>query len=431
MSISRRAFSKLALMSGTSLVGSEILADVKLKQNLKPLSILQGLTDSDSTILNIMAHKDQSLNYKFFDETGLEFVPAISSIQYGRDYSEYFIEKLYINNLKVGKEYKVEIYNKSTKIDERLFSTINPFKLKSKIGILSCMKASKHRITNWKGLESQNCDYVLFIGDTVYANEGSTPASHKSLWHKYVDSRKTLYYYQYKKLVPTIAVWDDHDFGVNNGDRSYVHKEEARIVFESFYAQDIENQIYKKGPGVSSYLSIFGQNFAFLDGRTFKSVKSDRLQSIFGANQEDFLFGRLEKSREHTWLVNGLQWFGGYHGQESYENFSTDSMAYTFSKAKKQNFSIGLISGDIHFSEAMEIEHEVLGYPTIELTSSSMHSSSFPIWDDINVNPRRVKSTGSKNYMILSSEIDGFDKLFKAEFFKKKKLLFDYEFEFS
>jgi hypothetical protein len=58
-------------------------------------------------------------------------------------------------------------------------------------------------------------------------------------------------------------------------------------------------------------------------------------------------------------------------------------------------------SGDVHFSEVMEIEAAELGYPTFEIVSSSIHSYTFPGHENRFSNPRRRASTSSHNFVIF------------------------------
>ena len=63
-----------------------------------------------------------------------------------------------------------------------------------------------------------------------------------------------------------------------------------------------------------------------------------------------------------------------------------------------------LVSGDIHYSELMEIETEIFGYKTYEITSSSIHSFTFLQHHNFKKNPRRIKkcATSKHNFNIVT-----------------------------
>ena len=86
----------------------------------------------------------------------------------------------------------------------------------------------------------------------------------KDLWDRYVESRQRLYLYRQPILVPTFAIWDDHDFGKNNGDRHFKHKGSTLSVFQKFWsAKDVPG--YKKTFGIGFCFKGFGQRFCFMD----------------------------------------------------------------------------------------------------------------------------------------------------------------------
>ena len=72
------------------------------------------------------------------------------------------------------------------------------------------------------------------------------------------------------------------------------------------------------------------------------------------------------------------------------------------------------ITGDFHYSEISEIEASGVGYRTYELTSSSVHSKGLPIPTGFVLNPRRITSTGDRNYILVDAKANGLGALFQA-----------------
>ena len=58
-------------------------------------------------------------------------------------------------------------------------------------------------------------------------------------------------YIELQKKTQIVGVWDDHDFGCNDGDASFVKKDYARDVFMDFIKepQDSERRL-EKGTGI-------------------------------------------------------------------------------------------------------------------------------------------------------------------------------------
>jgi hypothetical protein len=61
------------------------------------------------------------------------------------------------------------------------------------------------------------------------------------------------------------------------------------------------------------------------------------------------------------------------------------------------------ISGDLHYSEISSIEKKLLGFQSLELTSSAIHSTKA---DDLRNNPRRVISYRENNYFIVTAHVN-------------------------
>src|SRR5690606_31654453 len=140
-----------------------------------------------------------------------------------------------------------------------------------------------------------------------------------------------------------------------------------------------------------------------LDGRTFRDSRRES-HKMFGQDQEKWLAEVVD--REVSWLLTGSQFFGGYLKKDSYEsNFPQDFKRFIgFLRELPTQFILG--SGDVHFSEVMSIEEEQLGYPTLEITASSLHSFSVPglpwFYEIIRgENPRRIAATGSHNFTLV------------------------------
>ncbi len=64
----------------------------------------------------------------------------------------------------------------------------------------------------------------------------------------------------------------------------------------------------------------FGQKFILMDDRSFRSVVSVNAtneQTLYGTDQEKWLFTELAADASPAWIMNGFQFFGGYHSFES------------------------------------------------------------------------------------------------------------------
>src|SRR5690606_19511988 len=120
----------------------------------------------------------------------------------------------------------------------------------------------------WKQLLAQDPEVLFLIGDNVYADRGGVfhtgKADDETLWKRNVETRNALYLYEHRRLVPTYATWDDHDFGQNNGNRTYSFLESSQKMFKEFWAQNPVKGLLESGPGIASALQLREQRFLLL-----------------------------------------------------------------------------------------------------------------------------------------------------------------------
>jgi hypothetical protein len=200
--------------------------------------------------------------------------------------------------------------------------------------------------------------------------------------------------------VPTIAVWDDHDFGADNMGGDYKHKANSTRTFNEFYAQEPVGMAYARGPGISSAFTAFGRKFILLDGRSFRGLPTPTYKrGFFGDEQLNWLAEQMNSFAGPVFLLSGSQFFGGYRkAGENYERKGKNEFEDFCQLVSTHPYPCMFGSGDVHFSEVMKIESDLLGYSAFELTSSSMHSVP-------SMNPaknfRRLEGALRENFLIV------------------------------
>ena len=91
----------------------------------------------------------------------------------------------------------------------------------------------EYHADSWQLLIDQRPDLQLIIGDNVYAD--STDYNH--LWDSHVLERvNNRPFAEAVRLIPTYAVWDDHDYGPNNSDGTAKGKEHSLRAFNEVFA---------------------------------------------------------------------------------------------------------------------------------------------------------------------------------------------------
>ena len=353
--------------------------------------MLQTATGTDFTEINVLTGKGADWSFRVTPHAPGFIVKEIVHPQ-----SLHKIYKLLLTQLRPATSYTLSIANrKGQAIEQRFFKTFPSDKRDIRFAFGSCMNDTvtfqKVAERIWHQVESLKPDVILLAGDNVYADEWHFVGKKilpqaGQIWQRNVHTFQSLPLLKFKHLIPALTTWDDHDYGRNDGDKSWGEARdnwnpagEAKKSFGAFFSSSIVNRHHQKGPGVSSRTDVLGHRFIFLDNRTFRTP-GDQVHGHWGKKQELFLMDQIENSPHPVLMVNGGQFFGGYLKKESFE-YNHPSHFQGFKERIRSLYRVNpdlapfaLISGDVHFSEIMRIEKEQFGFQTYEFTSSPWHN---------------------------------------------------------
>lgn len=369
-------------------------------------AIFQGLTNSTSTQFTVHFSKKNHISYHITNSQGKKIPHSVFRREV-RKFSPFAIEKIFVDQLSLSETYTLQVIDDAGKVlDERIFQSLDLNKVRGRFVVGSCMKDSMAKMGAgvWQAIAQNRPDFIILSGDTCYANKKNDDKDEVGYWRRYSETRQALAIFRHKKLIPIFAIWDDHDFGINNGDGSWKKKNMVKEIFEIFWDPQPTSE-YREGPGVSAFFTAFGQRFCLMDGRFFKSSPKSN-GSQWGEAQEQLLMEQLQNSQNPAWIVNGILFFGGYFHDESFEKDHNKNFKSLMKKLSQAPAPVCFVSGDIHYSELMEIEPDILGYRTYEFVSSSLHSSTYPFMQYRSKNPRRLDATSAFNFMLFESEFD-------------------------
>lgn len=405
--------------------GCSNLNPMKMNQNAEGfnwddnfISIMQGPATQTSTIINFIVPKNLKYEVMVFEKIGKKVLEnAVKSEKIStRSYSPWKVVEVEISNLQINTNYLfvVNLFSGKNSISEvREFSTLDTKSSDLKFLVASCMSDAYSYIGNvaWPSILKNDPQFYLLIGDQVYVDIYAMrylniPADERQIWQRYISARNSLALYRQQKLKPVYAIWDDHDYGQNNGDKNYQFKTEAKKIMRTFFPlANYEN--IKTGPGVSFNLTLGKQNFYFLDNRTFRDTNEIKEGEHFGQEQTQWFFSELKKSNQQNghWIITGDQFFGGYHQFESFEGNHPEKFNQFLEKIKSSDKKVIFVSGDRHLAELMKIESDVLGHQTYEITSSGLHAHIFPGSLTKALNKRRIDGVDNRyNFAIIESK---------------------------
>ena len=249
-----------------------------------------------------------------------------------------------------------------------------------KIGIGSCLDQDFPQPI-WQPIEEENLDYFIFLGDNVYGD---------SIFENLYKMKRA--YSKQKKLLPDFldqtdifAIWDDHDYGKNDGGSDYKYKKLAENLFLDFWNVPI-NDVRRSREGIyfSENKVFFNKKYKliFLDTRYFRSElkgkkgsyqkNNDESSTILGKEQWTWLEKELNSNFDYLFIFSSIQIIPEDHGFEKWSNFPNDRTKLLKILEKYKDRTI-LFSGDRHRSGIYKRNG------IIEITSSSMNKpgSSF------------------------------------------------------
>lgn len=405
----RRLFLKnLATLSATpALLGpldfSRISNEIwRFQVSQNGLSILQGITDETSTQLTVDLPVDLSVEFTLLEDSRRRIHHPVQVRTCTRPPSAMRTDKVFFSGLEPGRRYTLLVKDTGANkiLDERYLATVDLSKRNARIAVMSCMN-DLHINQNpiWQTAQNAAADYYFFLGDAIY---GDPLIVHGPdlLWRRFVDGRNTIPFYKWKHLKPVIAVWDDHDFGKNNAGHGYVHKDQNKVTFQSFFAQEPVEGLLQSGPGIARYFRAFHQNFFFFDNRYFRGLNN----GFLGHEQIEWASQIMAGASGPVWIMEGSPFYGRSDkgADASYESAAPAEFSALKHEIKKWNQPAIFIGGDVHYSEVSRIERSELDYSTYELISSCMHSSSKSVYYQ---NPNvHLGGTFKQNFLLLDKQ---------------------------
>lgn len=370
----------------------------------KPVAIMQGVSSNTYARLTAMVPQKAQVSYFLKNK---QKILLLNHESFSRSGSRYRVDHIYAFGLNTKDTYELYVLGPKGELwDRRQFRALDVNKKRPRIALVSCLNSDFTKIQRqmWKELLEQKPDLLVMMGDNVYTDLRTRTPSPDDIWDRYVETWNILSFFKAPVLVPTLATWDDHDYGAGDGDRTFAHKTETTDIFFSFFPQRKMADGFSRGPGVSAWASMFGVQLVLLDNRSFRSPKKlpPQEQTHLGFDQEVWLLGRLQIARTPVFLISGDQFFGGYHTFESYEGSHPDSFKKHMKEWFKVRSPLVFVSGDRHLTEILEVPAQRFGYQTFELTSSAMHARTYPDSFKKFPTPYRIAGQdGEYNYMIV------------------------------
>ena len=321
-------------------------------------------------------------------------------VAYGTTYTY----KLYINGAYVARPYPLEFQTQTLwqwRTDPPEFS----------FAIGSCYYANEDKDDRkgtpyggqyeiFNSILSKKPDLMVWLGDNIYLRDPDF-LTETGIRHRNRHARSV------KELQPLLgsvhhyAIWDDHDFGPNDADRSYVNKKATEAAFNDYWG-NLNTNATGKG-GITSHFLWNDVEFFMLDNRYFRASNRslDPNKEYLGADQLKWLKDALTTSRAPFKIVC----IGGQtiNDAAKYENMATypgarQRLLDAISSEKIEG--VLFMSGDRHHTEISRMERPD-AYPLIDITCSPLTSGTHKPRDEGNSYLLKDKSFYERNFGVV------------------------------
>ena len=264
----------------------------------------------------------------------------------------------------------------------------------------------------WADVIRQKPNLWMWVGDNVYADTHNMD----SLRAYYAVQKKHPGYRQMLQSFPIIGIWDDHDYGMNDGGKFFSMKKGSKEQLLDFLDVPKNAEVRTHEGVYQSFLFEEGRiKIILLDTRYFrdtlflskekgKKYTMNPEGDVLGEDQWAWLEKELKNSKASLNIIaSSIQFLANEHIYEKWGNFPKARQRMLDLLARIKPTNTLFVSGDRHMAEISKMNLKGLSYPLYDFTSSGLtHTWSKP-W--IENNSLRVGGLViQKNYGLINVE---------------------------
>lgn len=258
----------------------------------------------------------------------------------------------------------------------------------------------------WRSVATYDPDLFFWLGDSVYGDTLDPDI----LAEEFTRQREVALLSPLLPRIPQLATWDDHDFGLNNHDRTNPTKAQNLEVWKRYWPNPAHG--LPGVPGVFFQYNYGGVDFFFIDNRYHRSPNDDPdgpQKTTLGARQLSWLKEGLKASEApFKVIVSGGVWTRGKGPRGDAWSAFMHERNVIFDYIRDEQISgVVLLSGDTHTAELNVIpwsDHG--GYDLYDLTSSPLAQKPGIGWLNRDVEQRiRLPYNGSANFGLLQFDL--------------------------
>lgn len=278
----------------------------------------------------------------------------------------------------------------------------------------------------FEAMAKEKASFMVWLGDNWYTRE-SDYFSEWGMAYRPSRDRSLKVLQPFLRSMSHYAIWDDHDYGPDNADKSFVLKEASRRVFMNNWCNP---SFGENGKGVYTKVTYNDVDIFLLDDRWFRSNDDapDSINStvnydkkMFGEQQMEWFKNamRLSQSNRNVHfriIATGSQVLNPRSPIDCFRHFPAEfSDMMNFLQQEKID-GVVFLTGDRHLSEINTINRKG-SYPLYDITASPLTAGVSRHRPEEADNPARILSVvGQQNYARFSFAGEGLERRMRVEF---------------
>ena len=272
------------------------------------------------------------------------------------------------------------------------------------IGFGSCL-TQERSMPIFNTIKDENYDLFLMIGDNVYGD--SEREDLLELREAYDKQRQN--FDNLNLNFPIEAIWDDHDYGLNDAGKEYAYKEDAKELFLDFWNIPMDDVRRSRDGLYFEWIQTIDGitvQMLFLDTRFFRDAllptdergapgkerylpHTDTSLTMLGVDQWNWLEEKMNIQVDHRIIVSSIQFLAMGHGWEAWKTFPHERQKLIDIIDQSSSENVLILSGDRHRAGLYQLTTNS-NKNIIEMTSSSLN---FSFANDEEAGPLRVGPT--------------------------------------
>jgi alkaline phosphatase D len=252
-------------------------------------------------------------------------------------------------------------------------------------------------------IEQKRPDLMLWLGDNIYLREVDF-GSKSGIYNRYNHTRQLPEMQKLLKSCPHYAIWDDHDFGPNDSNGSYIHKDWTWQAFQDYWANPSYGLSSTQKPnGITCMFQWSDIDFFLLDNRFFKVAENvvGQKHTILGEAQINWLIQALKTSRAPFKMVAmGGQFLNSEGVFENYAVMPEERQSMLDALDKNEITGVVFLTGDRHSTE-LSMTTLPGGAWVYDLTTSPLTSGAHDMSKEQNANRVAGTLVGQRNFSTL------------------------------